>query len=100
MKASERASWIIAITAIVVVPAIFMFLVTTFLFAFSGGQSRMVGVVNAIDVAVVAISVLVGAVTWRWRSAQAAVKVRGVVTAAGWILALTVEWILSFALGA
>ena len=100
MKASERASWIIAIAAIVVVPAIFMYLVTTFLFAFSGGQYRMVAVVNAVDVAMVAITVGVAGVTWRWRSAATAAKVTAVVTAVGWFLALAAEWILSFFLGA
>lgn len=100
VKASERASWIIAIAAIVVLPAIFMFLVTTFLFAFSSGQSRMVAVVNTVDLVVVALGVVVAAVTWRWRSAPTAIKVTAAVTGASWFLAVLVELVLSFFLGA
>lgn len=100
MKASERAWWIAGITAIVVLPALFMYLVTTFLFAFSSGQSRMLGVVNAVDVAMVAITVVVAAVTWRWRAAAAAAAITAVVTAVGWFVAVIAEWILSFFLGA
>ena len=100
MKASERAWWIGGIAAIVVVPAMFMYLVTTFLFAFSGGQTRMVGVVNAVALAMVAITIVVAAVTWRWRSAPVAVAVTAAVSAAGWFLAVVGEWVVSFFLGA
>src|SRR5262245_12151950 len=91
---------IIAIAAIAIISAGFMYLVTTFLFAFSGGQYRMVQVVNYGALAVVTLVVLAAAVTWRLRSASAAIKAAGVATAVGWIAAVIIAWLLSFWLGA
>jgi hypothetical protein len=53
-----------AAIAAVVLAAAFGYLVTTFFFAFSGGQARMVGVVNLVAVSVVVSSFAVAAVVW------------------------------------
>ena len=52
----------VAIAVIVLGVAAVGYLVTTFLFAFSGGQYRMVAVVNLGAVAVISLGVLVAAV--------------------------------------
>lgn len=54
---------IVTIAAIVLPAALAGYLVTTFLFAFSGGQYRMVEVVNVGALAVIGLDVLVAAVT-------------------------------------
>lgn len=77
-----------------------MYLITTFLFAFSGGQYRMVAVVGYGALAVIVATLLVAAGVWRLRSMAAAVKWAAITTAAGWAIAVMVEWILSFVLGA
>ena len=91
---------IVAIAAIVLPAAGVGFLVTTFLFAFSGGQSRMVAVVNLGALAVIGLSILVAAVTWGLRSAAAAIKWTGIAVGVGWLVAVVVEWLISFQLGA
>jgi len=53
----------VAIAVIVLGVAAVGYLVTTFLFAFSGGQYRMVAVVNLGAVAVISLGVLVAAVS-------------------------------------
>jgi hypothetical protein len=98
-----QGSWILSIVvlAAVVLPAAgFGYLVTTFLFAFSGGQDRMVEVVNLGALSVIALGVVVAAVAWRLRSPAAAVKWTATATGLGWIAAVVVEWIVSFRLGA
>ncbi len=77
-----------------------MFLVTTFLFAFSSGQYRMVQVVSYCAMAVIAATLVVTAVAWKLRSSGTAIKVAAIVTGAGWVAAVFVEWMVSFALGA
>jgi hypothetical protein len=51
--AKQRLLWAVLIGSMVLVAAAFGYLVTTFLFAFSGGQYRMVTVVNTGALAVV-----------------------------------------------
>ena len=80
--------------------AAFMFLVTTFLFHFSGGQSRMEPVVNYGALGVIAVTALVAVVAWKMRSPAAAVKYVAIATAVLWVAALCVEWGFSFTLGA
>jgi hypothetical protein len=80
--------------------AAFMLLVTTFLFNFSAGQSRMGPVVNYGALAVIAATALVAVVTWRTRSPADAVKYTAIATGVLWVVALIVEWGFSFALGA
>ena len=76
------------------------YLVTTFLFAFSGGQFRMVAVVNAAALIVIAVAIAVGAVTWKLRSPAAAVASTAIATGVGWAIAVLAEWLISFSLGA
>ena len=92
--------WVAAIAAIVVPAAGLGYLVTTFLFAFSGGQYRMVTVVNLGVIIVAGLGALVAAVTWRLRSPSVATVATLIVTGAGWVVALIAEWIISFSLGA
>jgi hypothetical protein len=91
---------ILAIAAIVLGAAAGGYLVTTFLFAFSGGQNRMVVVVNLGALIVVALDILVAAATWILRSPADAIKWTAIAAGAGWAAALIAEWVLSFWLGA
>jgi hypothetical protein len=103
MKAQGRpgaAIWIVVIAAIAGGPAVFMYLVTTFLFAFSGGQDRMVAVLNYVALGVVGATVVAAAAVWKLRSPLTATKWAAITTAAGWIAAVILEWRLSFILGA
>ena len=87
--------------ALVIVPAaVFMFLVTTFLFNFSGGQYRMGPVVNYGALAAIAATVLAAAVAWRLRPPNRAIKYTAIATGTLWLAAVLVEWGFSFALGA
>src|SRR5256885_8528870 len=92
--------WVIALAGIVLAPGAFGYLATTFLFAFSGGQYRMIAVVNVVALVVVALGAVVAALAWRLRSAAAAVILTAIVTGAGWVAAVIGEWLLSFRLGA
>jgi hypothetical protein len=91
---------IVAIAMIVLGVAAVGYLVTTFLFAFSGGQYRMVAVVNLGAVAVISLGVLVAAVTWIVRSPAEAIRWTAIATGGGWVAALIAEWLISFSLGA
>ena len=88
------------IAAIVLPVSVVGYLVTTFLFAFSGGQYRMVAVVNGGALAVVLLCAIVAAVTWWRRSPLAAVGWSAAATGLGWTAAVVVEWLVSFQLGA
>ena len=77
-----------------------MYAVTTFLFAFSGGQYRMVEVVGLGALLVTASALAVALALWRLRSpGQAATGVL-VFSAIAWTVAVVGEWLLSFSLGA
>src|SRR5882762_9168251 len=93
---------VVAVAALLIIAVIsgFFFFVTTFLFAFSGGQYRMVSVVQYGALAVITVSVLVAAIAWRLRSPTAAVLCAAIATPAAGVVALVVEWGLSFVLGA
>ena len=98
-----RTSQLLAVIAIalIVLPAAGVgYLVTTFLFAFSGGQNRMVAVVNSGALIVVGLGVLVAVATWILRSAAAAIRWSAIVTGVGWVVAIVGEWLISFKLGA
>ncbi len=92
-------SLILALAAILLPSAGFGYLVTTFLFAFSGGQYRMVTVVTFGALAVIGLGVLVAVLTWRLRSPAAAIKWTAIATGAGWVAAVIAEWLISFGLG-
>jgi hypothetical protein len=86
-----------AIIALISLP---MYLVTTFLFAVSGGQVRMLPVVESGFYAASAASFLLAAIVWVLRSAKAAVISAALGTLAIWVVAVFIEWRLSFVLGA
>ncbi len=88
-----------AIVLLVAVCAAVMYLITSFLFAFSGGQYRMVPVVGYGALTVIAATLLTTIVVWRLRSLAAAVKWAAIATALGWTLAIVVEGIVSIGLG-
>ena len=89
----------IAIAVVVVAAGAFGYLLTTFLFAFSGSQFRMVPVVNLVALAVVVSSLVVAAVAWILRSPVDALKWMLIATGVGWAAAIAVEFVLSFSLG-
>jgi hypothetical protein len=89
----------IAIAVVVLAAGAFGYLLTTFLFAFSGGQYRMVAVVNLVAVAVVVASLVVAALTWILRSPMHALQWAAIGTSIGWIVAIAIEFVLSFSLG-
>ncbi|HEY3085265.1 MAG TPA: hypothetical protein VGK28_07390 [Candidatus Dormibacteraeota bacterium] len=90
----------IAIAGIVLLAAGIGYLVTTFLFAFSGGQYRMVTVVNAGALCVIALGLAAAVVGWMIRSPEKAIKWAAFATGIGWPVALIAEWLISFQLGA
>ncbi len=98
--AMPAAIKIIAIAAIELPAGGVGYLLTTFLFAFSGGQSRMVAVVNTGALVVIGLGALAAAVTWRLPSPTAAIKWSAIATGVGWVAAVIAEWLISFQLGA
>src|SRR2546429_8959866 len=90
----------VAVTRIVLGVAAVGYLVTTFLFAFSGGQYRMVAVVNLGAVAVISLGVLVAAVKWILRLSGEPIQGMGIATAGGWGAALIPAWLVFFFVGA
>jgi hypothetical protein len=96
-----NAALSIVAVALIVLPATGVgYLITTFLFAFSGGQNRMVAVVNVGALTVIGLDVLVAAVMWRLRSPTAAIKWTAITTGVGWVAAVVADWLISFSLGA
>jgi uncharacterized membrane-anchored protein len=82
----------LAIVFIIGLVSGFMYLVTTFLFNFSGGQVRMGPVVHYGAIAVVALMLLLAVIVWRVRSPIAALVVAAIATPVAWVLAVVVEW--------
>jgi hypothetical protein len=70
----------------------FLYGVSVFLFAFSGGQYRMVDVVNYAALAVIALMIVLAAIVWKIRSPAAATKFSAIGTPVAWVVALFVEW--------
>ena len=89
----------VAIAIVVLAAGAFGYLVTTFLFAFSGSQYRMVAVVNLVAVLVLVSSFVVAALAWILRSPMHAFKWAAIGTAVGWVAAIAIEFVLSFSLG-
>ena len=73
---------------------------TSFLFAFSGGQYRMVPIVNTGAVIVIALGLIAAALASRTHSRMEIIRWTAIVTAASWALAIGIEWLVSFRLGA
>ena len=69
-----------------------MYLVTTFLFHFSGGQVRMGPVVDYGALAVIGLTILLAVAVWIIRSPTASVKVAAIATGVAWVVAVFVEW--------
>jgi len=92
--------WILAVIGVVGGAAAFGWLVTTFLFAFSGGQYRMVPVVGYGVAAMIVVPLGAAAVVWKLRSAPAGLLAAVAAAGIGWIVTLVVEWLISFSLGA
>jgi hypothetical protein len=86
--------------AIIGLIGLLMFGVTTFLFAFSGGQVRMLPVVQYGAFAASGAAILLTAAVWLLRSPQAALITAALGTLTVWLVAVFVEWRLSFLLGA
>jgi hypothetical protein len=98
---TRGAKVVVALSLILLIglAGVFMFLVTTFLFHFSGSQVRMGPVVNYGALAVIAGTMLLAAIAWKIRSPTAAVASAAIATPVAWAVAVFVEWLLSFALG-
>ena len=96
----NRSLLALAAGFIVIVISGFMYLVTTFLFAFSGGQYRMEPIVQFGALTVIAAMLLLAAIVWRVRSPFAAVIYAAIVTPIAWVVLVVVEWGLSFEFGA
>jgi hypothetical protein len=99
---STPSKWATGLSiAIIVGPAaLVMYLVTTFLFHFSGGQYRRGPVVDYGALTAIAGTLVLTAIAWRVRSPAAAVKTAAIATPVAWVLAIAVEWGLSFVWGA
>ncbi|HEV2034656.1 MAG TPA: hypothetical protein VGU71_10755 [Candidatus Dormibacteraeota bacterium] len=90
----------LSVVLIILFAGAFMYLVTTFLFNFSGGQSRMGPVVTYGGLAVIAGTTLLAAIVWKIRSPSAALVFTAIATPVTWAVAVFVEWIFSFVFGA
>ena len=93
-------AYVAAVAVIVLFSSAVGYLLTTFLFAFSGGQYRMVRVVNLGALIVIAVLIVVAVVAWLVRSPAAAIKWTAIATGVAWLVAVIVEWVISFSLGA
>ncbi len=100
VRMPARWTTALAIVFIVGLVAPVMYLVTTFLFHFSSGQDRMGPVVNYSALGVVAGTLLLAPVVWKVRSPGAALRWTAIATPVAWVVAVIVEWGLSFAFGA
>lgn len=92
--------WSGAIGALVFGAAIVMWLVTTFLFAFSGSQYRMVTVVGVGALIMVVLPLAGVAIGWRVGTSARRFMVAAAMTGIGWLITVVVEWLLSFWFGA
>jgi hypothetical protein len=81
-------------------PGAALFLITSFVFAFSSAQYRMVAVVSTAGWSVALGALGVGALALaRTRALRAAVPLMLLASALGWCVAVVVEWHLSRTLG-
>jgi hypothetical protein len=100
MSRQAKRAVAIGIVVGVLLAGAFMYLVTTFLFDFSGGQYRMGPVVVYSALGAISATLVVAAIAWRIRSPSAAAGWAAIATAVTWAVAVFVEWRVSFALGA
>lgn len=97
---SSRATSAAATAVTVLASGGFGYLLTTFLFAFSGGQARMVSVVNLVDLIAFVATIAAGTMVWLLRSPADVVKWAVIAAAIVWFAAIVLEFVLSFSLGA
>jgi hypothetical protein len=90
---------VLSIALIVGLVAPVMYLITTFLFHFSGGQYRMGPVVDYGALGVIVGTLVLAVIVWRVRTPAAALKWTAIATPVAWLVAIAVEWGFSFALG-
>ena len=97
-----QVSIALRIVSIVGLITVFMFGVTTFLFAFSGGQVRMEPVVRYGAYAAFAAAMLLATVAWRlWLPSPTGAVIGATISAvAAWAVAVFIEWRASFVVGA
>ncbi len=100
MTWAKRVSMALGIAVIIGLISLFMLGVTTFQFAFSGGEIRMVPVVQYGAVATGGAAILLAAAVWLLRSPGAALVTAALGTLVLWLIAIFIEWRLSFVLGA
>jgi hypothetical protein len=96
-----RSAALLAWTVIYVPVGLVMYWITTFLFAFSGQQYRMVPVVNAGFwlVGLSGLVIVAASLRWRWSDrTRLTTLVAGAVLA--WLAMVGIYWSLSFRLGA
>jgi uncharacterized membrane-anchored protein len=92
MTRGAKAAAAISLIVIVGFASGFMYLVTTFLFHFSGGQVHMGPVVDYGALAVIALLILLAVIIWAVRSPAVAVKYTAIATGVAWAVAVVVEW--------
>jgi hypothetical protein len=92
MTPGAKAIAALGIACIVGLAGGFMYLVTTFLFNFSGGQAKMGPVVGYGALTVIAATILVAIVVWKVRSPLAAVIAAVVATPIAWFMVVFMEW--------
>jgi hypothetical protein len=73
----------------------FMYEISIFLFAFSGGQARMEPVVNYGALAVIALMIILAAIVWKIRTPTVAAIFSAIATPVAWVATMFVEWGLS-----
>ena len=100
MSGQARRAVAVATVICVLLFGAVMFLLTSFLFDFSGGQYRMGPVVAYGALAAVSGALIVTAIAWRIRSPDAAAAWAAIATAVAWAAAILVEWRISYVLGA
>jgi hypothetical protein len=100
MTRGQKVGVAVSLLLLIGLTGAFMYLVTTFLFHFSGGQYRMGPVVDYTALGVVAGTTLLAAIVWTVRSPNAALKFTAIATPVAWAVAVFAEWRLSFVWGA
>jgi hypothetical protein len=95
MTRGEKVAAGLALVFLIGLGGGFMWLVTTFLFHFSGGQVKMGPVVDYGALAVIVLTALLTLIVWLVRSPKAALKIGAIATAVAWVVAVIVEWSLS-----
>ena len=89
---------VVAAGALVIIVGLvggFGWLLTTFLFHFSGGQVKMGPVVDYGALVVIGLTILVAVLAWVIRGPVASVKFAAIAAGVAWVVAILVEWLLS-----